>query len=198
METVVPPTNPAFGFWLHHFGDKLVDEVQLSELLNCLPNKEDESVEEAYMWILKGRPNPDTVTLRHLGNTCEWYGDWIHNGTALTLKSVLGAEKWFLGFVNQIETTRRGFSFVLLFQKPCFIVRCNETNTAKIPFTVDIFTTTMMTSHQVERVNGLLKYDTQSLSVFGKDIHELIQFLSTYEMLDGAYPYDGAMSWIYI
>ena len=198
VETVVPPTNPAFGFWLHHFGDKLVDEVQLSELLNCLPNKEDESVEEAYMWILKGRPNPDTVTLRHLGNTCEWYGDWIHNGTALTLKSVLGAEKWFLGFVNRETAKSCGIDYVTQHQRSCFTVRCSETNPSQTPYTLDMFYPDHTNSRRIMRSDDRLMCPALNRagypSVSGSNIIELVNALLANNLLGGASPYDGTVS----
>ena len=198
VETVVPQTNPAFGFWLHHFGDKLVDEVQLSELLNCLPNKEDESVEEAYMWILKGRPNPDTVTLRHLGNTCEWYGDWIHNGTALTLKSVLGAEKWFLGFVNRETAKSCGIDYVTQHQRSCFTVRCSETNPLQAPYSIDVFSPKHSISHRIVRIGERLMCPALNRagrpSVSGSNIIELVKALLENDLLHDVTQYDGTVS----
>ena len=200
VEIVVPKTNPAYSFWLSHFRDRLADEVELSDLLSCLPNKEDKVVEEAYKWILKGRANPNTVTLCHLGNTCEWYGDWIHKGTALALKRLLEPERWFLGFVSQGEAIIRGLNFLFSSKRPCFFVRCNAANSLQIPFIVDIFTPAMITSHQVEKVGDKLQYSIQyqqrNICVSGNNVLELINILFTNNLLFGAYPYDGTMIWV--
>ena len=193
VETVVPKTNPAYGFWLQHFGDKLVDEVCVSELLNRLPNKENKDFVDAYKWILKGRLNPRTVTLRHLANTCEWYGDWLHNGTAVSIKTDLSEHKWFLGFVSRETARLRGIEFMKMYRRPWFIVRCSETNPSHAPFTVDVFTKTKIWCHRVEKAHGwpgvLKQMNQPAQPVFGKGLLVVAQKFAALHP-DGAHP-DG-------
>ena len=197
VETVVPKTSPAYDFWLSHFGDKLVDEVELSELLNCLPNK-DKNVVEAYKWILKGYSNPNTVTLRHLGNTCEWYGDWIHKGTALSLKTSLEPEKWFLGLVTRQTAQQFGIDFVNKHHEPCFIVRCSETNPFQAPFTIDLFNLQNASSYRVMRSgDGLVCPKLNRVGhppVSGSNIIELVKSLPAIYSPHPPSPYDGRKS----
>ena len=198
VETVVPQTNPAYTFWLNHFGDKLSDEVGLPELLNCLPNKEDKAVEEAYMWILKGRANPNIVTLRHLGNTFEWYGDWIHNGTAPSLKTVLGGQTWFLGLVSRQTAQEYGIDYVTFHHRPCFLVRCSETDPSRTPYTIDLFYTDHTVSRRVTRDGirlscpALNRADRPAAS--GNNIVELVGALLANDLVYGLSPYDGTVS----
>ena len=198
VETVVPKTSPAYDFWLKSFGNKLVDEVELSELLNCLPNKEDKVVEEAYKWILKGRVNPNTVTLCHLGNTCEWYGDWIHKGTALSLKTSLESEKWFLGLVTRQTAQQFGIDYVNKHHGPCFTVRCSETNPFQAPFTIDLFYPDHAVSCRILRSGDMLICPTLNRAshptVPVSNIVELVKSLLANDLLHGVSPYDGTMS----
>ena len=196
VETVVPQTNPAYGFWLQHFGDKLADEVCVSELLNHLPNKENKDVVDAYMWILKGRLNPHTVTLRHLANTCEWYGDWLHNGTAVSIKTSLSEHKWFLGFASREAAQQCGMDYLSEHQEPCFTVRCSETNPSRTPFTIDVFKQGTIRRYRIQKQ----EYQfcpilcLADFHISGKDIIDLANLLDGCEMIGGARKYDGTVS----
>ena len=195
VETVVPQTSPAYGFWLQHFGDKLADEVCVSELLNHLPNKENKDVVDAYMWILKGRLNPHTVTLRHLANTCEWYGDWLHNGTAVSIKTSLSEHKWFLGFASREAAQQCGMDYLSEHQESCFTVRCSETNPSFSPFTIDVFTSQSARSYRVHRTSeNKLVCTKMNRESHGGSIIELVNALRAHNMLVKVNMYDGTVS----